>query len=144
MKLEKLCAVVCAALLVCGAVKTSGAEAAKGPVDAFKLFVKAALVDFDVEKAAAFGADEKTQKELRHELGAFKQGYQQLVKRAEAKDPRAVETLKNYKARIGKLQVIDMMVQGENTVLTVTFDGKNKSKIVMKQVKKAWKIVSLD
>ncbi|MBR7156634.1 MAG: hypothetical protein IKD22_07340, partial [Lentisphaeria bacterium] len=107
MKLEKLCAVVCAALLVCGAVKTSGAEAANGPVDAFKNFVKAALVDFDVEKAAAFGADEKTQKELLHELGAFKQGYQQLVKRAEAKEPRAVETLKNYKARIGKLQVID-------------------------------------
>ena len=40
MKLEKLCAVVCAALLVCGAVKTSGAEAANGPVDAFKNFVK--------------------------------------------------------------------------------------------------------
>ena len=107
-------------------------------------FVKAALVDFDVEKAAAFGADEKTQKELRHELGAFKQGYQQLVKQAEAKEPRAVEILKNYKARIGKLQVIDMMVQGENTVLTVTFDGKNKSKIVMKQVKNAWKIVGIN
>lgn len=140
----KLFAVVCAAFLVCGAVKSVAAEAAKGPVDAFKQFVKAALVDLDAEKAAAFGADEKVQKELLHELGAFKQGYQQLVKRAEAKDPRAVETLKKYKARIGKLQVIDMVMQGENTVLTVTFDGKNKSKVVMKQVKKAWKIVSLD